>query len=214
MNMKEDGYEYVHEFYGEQISKYIFLVGAIYGTANAIYYSGYNTLRLLLSNAVILVEGPADELIVQRAYMDYKNKLPIEDGIDVMAIGGVAFKRYCELAKLIGKHITIVIDNDGAPALVVERYKDYKEIVNLCYEQDRALHTLEPSILAANKEDFETFRAIVYQGNDIENKTYTDIEDFMIKNKTEWSMRVFVNNKKISYPQYILNAIGLCQDEQ
>lgn len=176
--------------------------------------SGYNTLRLLLSNAVILVEGPADELIVQRAYMDYKNKLPIEDGIDVMAIGGVAFKRYCELAKLIGKHITIVIDNDGAPALVVERYKDYKEIVNLCYEQDRALHTLEPAILAANKEDFETFRAIVYQGNDIENKTYTDIEDFMIKNKTEWSMRVFVSNKKISYPQYVLNAIGLCQDEQ
>ena len=32
-------------FYGEQISKYIFLVGAIYGTANAIYYSGYNTLK-------------------------------------------------------------------------------------------------------------------------------------------------------------------------
>ena len=84
--------------------------------------SGYNTLRLLLSNAIILVEGPADELIIQRAYLDYKNNLPIEDGVDIMAIGGVAFKRYCELAKLIGKRITVVTDNDGMSDSIDNRY--------------------------------------------------------------------------------------------
>ena len=31
---------------------------------------GYNTLRILLANKAILVEGPADELILQRAYID------------------------------------------------------------------------------------------------------------------------------------------------
>lgn len=105
--------------------------------------SGYNTLRLLLSNAIILVEGPADELIIQRAYLDYKNNLPIEDGVDIMAIGGVAFKRYCELAKLIGKRVTVVTDNDGMSDSIDNRYEEYKEVVDLCYEKDKLLFTLE-----------------------------------------------------------------------
>ena len=29
----------------------------------------------------------------------------------------------------------------------------------------------------------------------------------MIKNKTEWSMRVFVSKERINYPAYILKAI-------
>ena len=65
---------------------------------------GFNTLRVLLANKIILVEGPADELIIQRAYKDNYGRLPIEDGIDVMSVGGVAFKRYCELAQLINKN--------------------------------------------------------------------------------------------------------------
>ena len=64
---------------------------------------GFNTLRVVLANKVILVEGPADELIVQRAYLDYYGKLPIEDGIDVIAVSGVGFQRYCDVAKLINK---------------------------------------------------------------------------------------------------------------
>lgn len=64
--------------------------------------------QLLLANQIILVEGPADELIIQRAYRDNFGKLPIEDGVDVMSVGGVAFKRYCELARLINKRIVIV----------------------------------------------------------------------------------------------------------
>ena len=47
---------------------------------------GYNTLRILLANEAILVEGPADELIIQRAYMDNYGKQPIEFGIDVSTV--------------------------------------------------------------------------------------------------------------------------------
>lgn len=104
---------------------------------------GYNTLRLLLANTIILVEGPADELIVQRAYVDTHGKLPIENGIDVMSVGGVAFKRYCELAKLINKTITVATDNDGRNSAVLEEnYKEYSNILNLCYERDNTLKTL------------------------------------------------------------------------
>ena len=93
---------------------------------------GYNTLRLLLANKIILVEGPADELIVQKAYLDTYSKLPIESGIDVMSVGGVAFKRYCELAKLINKAIIIAIDNDGNANRLVNEYIEYTDILTLC----------------------------------------------------------------------------------
>lgn len=176
---------------------------------------GYNTLRLLLANKVILVEGPADELIVQRAYIDMYGRLPIEKGIDVMSIGGVAFKRYCELAKLIDKTITVVTDNDGRNSDVLEEnYKEYSDILKLCYEKNNSLTTLEPSVLSANKDNFDVFKKIVYKGQDVESQNYDDICKFMEKNKTEWSMRVFQSDKKIKYPEYISRTIGNDKNEQ
>lgn len=74
---------------------------------------GFDTLRVILANKVILVEGPADDLIIQRAYKDNYHKLPINDGIDVIAVNSLAFKRYCDIAILVNKEITIVTDNDG-----------------------------------------------------------------------------------------------------
>lgn len=170
---------------------------------------GYNTLRILLANHVILVEGPADELIVQRAYIDNFGMQPIEVGIDVVAVDGLAFQRYCELASLIRKPLTVVTDNDGDVEAVRERYKKYEDLVTLCVEPDNTLNTLEPSVLAANSDNFELFRAIIYLGRDIKSRDKNSIKNFMIGNKTDWSMRVFTSDQKIKYPQYILAAIGM-----
>ena len=169
---------------------------------------GYNTLRILLANSVILVEGPADELIVQRAYMDNYGKLPIEDGIDVVAVDSLAFQRYCEVALLINKELTVVTDNDGDVSVVRERYKKYGDLVTLCVESDNSLNTLEPSVLSANEDSFEEFRSIIYHGKDITKRDVESLKSFMIANKTEWSMRVFTSEQKIKYPLYILKAIG------
>jgi len=82
---------------------------------------GYDTLRLVLANKVILVEGPTDDLIVQRAYHDTYGKLPIEDGTDVIVVDSLAFKRYCDLAILINKNVVILTDNDGDVTLFTGR---------------------------------------------------------------------------------------------
>ena len=174
---------------------------------------GYNTLRVLLANKIILVEGPADELVVQRAYLDNYKKSPIEDGVDVMSVGGVAFKRYCELAQLINKKIIVVTDNDGNYLETVEKYRAFDEIITLCIEINDDLNTLEPSVLNANKDSFEEFRAIIYNKTDIKTIDYEALEKFMEHNKAEWSMRVFLSDKKIKYPDYILKAIGIIKDE-
>lgn len=175
---------------------------------------GYNTLRILLANKAILVEGPADELIIQRAYIDYYGKQPIEDGIDIVTVDSLAFQRYCELAALVNKHLTIVTDNDRNADAVKKRYERFGNLVTLCVEQDNALNTLEPSVLSVNMCDFDSFKAIIYRGNDTDKRDAESIKDFMIENKTEWSMRVFNSPSKIRYPVYILKAIGACSDER
>lgn len=73
---------------------------------------GYDTLRFLLCSKAILVEGDADELIVQRAYLDKYNKLPIENEIDVISVG-TTFLRFLEIAERLKKETIILTDNDG-----------------------------------------------------------------------------------------------------
>lgn len=74
---------------------------------------GYKTLRVLLCDTAILVEGDADELVVQRAYMDASDgKLPIQDGVDVISVG-TSFLRFLEVAEVINKRVIAMTDNDG-----------------------------------------------------------------------------------------------------
>ena len=74
---------------------------------------GYNTLRVLLSSCPVLVEGPTDELLFNAAYIHERKKLPIENGVDVIVVDSLAFKRYLDVAKLIEKKVIVITDNDG-----------------------------------------------------------------------------------------------------
>ena len=165
--------------------------------------SGYDTLRLILAKSIILVEGPTDELLIQKAYLDKHNTLPIYNGIDIMAVGGLAFKNYCDLAKISEKKIFITTDNDGNCTKVKNKFEEYSEYVEVFIEENKDLNTIEPSILSANKNNFNEFRAIIYKRNDIDLKDYNAILNFMLKNKTEWAMRVFETQEKIKYPKHI-----------
>lgn len=86
---------------------------------------GYNTLRLILSKRCILVEGPSDELIVQRAYKDKHGKLPLEDGVDVISVGALAFKRFLEIAEPLTLDVRVVTDNDGDVLALKSKYAHY-----------------------------------------------------------------------------------------
>lgn len=174
---------------------------------------GYDTLRLVLAEKVILVEGPTDELIIQRAYRDKKGKLPIDDGIDIIVVDSLAFKRYCDIAVLLNKRVVIVTDNDrNINSNINDKYKDYFQYDNLVfvYEQNEALNTIEPSIVAVNfdtEEHEANFRTVISKGDSMMKNSRDEILDFMTKNKVEWAFRVFDSNLNIIYPEYIQNAI-------
>jgi putative ATP-dependent endonuclease of OLD family len=87
--------------------------------------AGYDTLRLMLCNKAILVEGDSDELVVQKAYqVENNSKLPIEDCIEVISVG-VSFLRFLEIADKLKKPVCVVTDNDGDVAALKKKYESY-----------------------------------------------------------------------------------------
>jgi putative ATP-dependent endonuclease of OLD family len=166
--------------------------------------SGYDTLRLVLAEQAILVEGPSDELVVQRAYLDAHQKLPISNGIDVIDVGGIRFKRFLEIAKAVGAKVKVVTDNDGKDHVeVAERFEDFTSNgISIHVGIDAAFPTLEPQLVAVN--DLSTLNSIL-------GKSFTDKLDavtYMTNNKTTTALAIFQSDKSIVMPKYINDAVA------
>lgn len=168
---------------------------------------GYDTLRLLLADKAILVEGPSDELIVQKAYIQKYNKLPIEDGVDVITVRGLSFKRFLEIADLLKKEVSVVTDNDGdVNKNIIDKYGDYylnHPTINICYSEDTKYPTLEPQLVSVNE------LSVLNQIFEKDFKTKEEMIKYMTSsgNKTECAMRIFDSNQEIVIPEYINEAI-------
>lgn len=177
---------------------------------------GYDTLRLILANRSILVEGPSDELIVQRAYKDKYGKLPIEDGVDVISVRGLSFKRFLNIAQRLNKKVAVVTDNDGNyESKITKKYKDYENIacIKVCASNDECLKTLEPQFVEANKDNLIGIRELIgiLEANFPIQK---DVSDYMEDNKTEWALKVFNSDKTFNYPAYITDAIDWIHEDE
>lgn len=161
--------------------------------------AGFDTLRLVLAEGAILVEGPSDELIIQRGYKDAKGKLPIEDGIDVISVG-LSHKRFLDLAIRLKRRVWVVTDNDHKTLeQVKERFSDYlgSEMVSLHVGSDPELNTLEPQIVAAN--DLKTLNAVL----ETRCGSKEEVLAGMLRDKPGSALAIFESETKIEMPEYI-----------
>lgn len=163
---------------------------------------GYDTLRIILSRKSILVEGPSDELIVQKAYFQKFKKLPIEEGIDVMSVRGLSFKRFLDVAKILKNNICVVTDNDGNYEKLQSKYSEFEGQANIkiSYSKDNSLVTLEDHILDLN--GLAIINKITHK--DFDNNA--DALNYMKNNKTEWALNAFEFKDELKIPRYIENA--------
>ena len=182
---------------------------------------GYDTLRLVLAERVILVEGASDELVVQRAYMDmHDGRLPLEDGIDVVSVG-IAFSRYVDMLKKLDKKAAIITDNDGETQRLIEKYKGMlpslspipnqaaffslmsldEKTFDVPKETVANYSTLEPYLLKANS--LQTLNVVL--GTSCANNA--EMLKHMHANKTDCALKIFESAAKIQYPDYIKQAI-------
>lgn len=182
---------------------------------------GYDTLRLLLCKKAILVEGDADELIVQKAYLNKNGILPIENDIDVISVGNT-FLRFLEISTLLKKKTIVVTDNDGDIKQLENKYKNYlgenkKDFIKICYDNETHrkqgelksknggtfnYDTLEPCMLRVNK--LEILNEIL----EINTSSDDELIYYMVNNKTECALKIFDTTIDINFPKYIEDSIN------
>jgi putative ATP-dependent endonuclease of the OLD family len=165
---------------------------------------GHDTLRLILARRAILVEGPSDELIVQAAYVKHHGKMPLEDGVDVISVNSLAFKRFLEIAVLLDRAVAVVTDNDGKVAALTAKYADYfgKPTISILYDADETFPTLEPQLLKANsREAIEKVLGKTFVSDDA-------LLNFMKDNKADTAIKFFQTTEDWTVPGYIISAIS------
>lgn len=173
---------------------------------------GYDTLRLLLCKSGILVEGDADELIAQRAFLDNNGALPINKGIDIISVNN-SYRRFLDIAIPLKKKTSVMLDMDNRYVNLSELKKELREydFLDAFFEEnsrysgsipDYNKNTLEPLLLAYNSRELL---------NKIFNKKYATDDELLVYmnvNKTKCALDIFESSTKINYPKYILDAIA------
>lgn len=123
---------------------------------------GYDSLRVALSRKVILVEGPSDELVLKKIYYRKHDRLPEQDGIDIIVVRGVGFDTFISVGKEIGTRINVLRDNDGDyQNNVLKARDDYAAFANIkliSSDKDEEF-SLEPAMIYANAVDLKTLNA-------------------------------------------------------
>lgn len=166
--------------------------------------SGYDTLRLILAKRSILVEGPSDELLVQKAYLMQHGKLPLQDGVDVINVRGLSFTRFLDIAKNLGVRTAVVTDNDGDyQANVVAKYEPYSLCPTITIHADARdnLKTLEPQIVDCNS--LEVLNGLL----STQHASNESLLNYMTKYKTEWALRLFEATQPFTVPEYVRQAV-------
>lgn len=161
---------------------------------------GHDTLRLILSKQAILVEGPSDELIVQRAYLDKHGVAPLSNGIDVISVNSLAFKRFLQIADRLGIPVRVITDNDGNVAALQQRYADY--LNSIFYDPDEQAPSLEEQLLKTNS------LAALNAALGMEFPDDSTLLKFMKSNKTDTALAIFNSATALAFPDYIQRAIA------
>lgn len=187
---------------------------------------GYDTVRVALSGQVVLVEGPSDELVLKRIYMDKnKGRLPEHDGIDIIVVRGVGFDTFIAIGKEIGTAVNVLRDNDGDynknVAAAQKEYAGYPNIKLVSSTID-AEFSLEPAMIYANcgsEPELVAFSKIVLSPQthkllqakpDLATKTTFIITWFKSvdgdgkgKKKVDSAIRLFETTDKFKYPAFL-----------
>lgn len=153
-------------------------------------------LEFALSTKVILVEGPSEYILFEQFYKNTTSKSLDDDGVHVLAIRGLSFKRYLDVAKLTKSKVAVITDNDGDyKKNCVKKYVDYMGDANIkiFYENNNSKKTFEYCLLDEN--------ALACEAEFGENPL-----DYMLKNKTEVALKLS-RLSDIQVPNYIKRAI-------
>jgi len=166
--------------------------------------SGYDTMRLVLAEKAVLVEGPSDEMVFEHAFRSkHAGKIPMELGVDVVSMAGVSLKRGLQLSAALNRKVAAIRDNDGKDP------KHWREPLTKWLEDGvREVfignpadgNTLEPQFLGLN-DDAELRK--LFKITDDSKAT----AEWMSLHKTDWALKLEESKLAVKYPKYLTDAV-------
>ncbi len=160
-------------------------------------------LEFVLSHKVILVEGDAEFILLEAFYKKQtEGRLPAEDDVHVIAIGGTSFKRYLELANLLNIKVAAIRDNDGDyQSNCVDNYADLvNEHAQVFADPDNSRSTFEIGLYFDNQEICDE---LFSPGR----RTLSPMQ-YMLANKAEVAFELLDKKEEdLVIPGYIAEAI-------
>ena len=168
-------------------------------------------LRFVLSKKVMLVEGAAEYILLEKFYEMIANKEIDCEAINIIATNGLSFLRYLEVADKLNIKVAVITDNDGDyEKNIKNKYSQYNEKSNICIfaDENNNNRTFEISLYEANRDYI----------NDNKITTSKNEQKFMLNNKSENAYRILrkleekdgTNNFVV--PEYIGRAIKWIKD--
>ena len=163
----------------------------------------HNILELILSEKVILVEGHAEYLLCQHLFQQEYGEDMHTKGVHLISVNGLSFKRYLEVAQLLGKQVAVITDNDKSKDNLISKYSDFSDdpSVGLFYNDDEARYTFEVCVYQDNQSICD----------DVFKSKKDDALDWMLKNKSEASFQLYKSGRELTSPQYIKEAFAWIQ---
>lgn len=166
-----------------------------------------NLLNFALSNKVILVEGNAEYILMEKFFEMVCGNRPENSDVSIISVDGLSFKRYLEIAKdFRNKKVAVVTDNDSDyDTKITEKYRPYDQFDNI-------------QIFSDANNDNRTFEICLYRNNQelidsLKIANSRNIQSYMLREKAEFALRLLENLEmnnavdSLQIPEYMKGAI-------
>ena len=166
-----------------------------------------NLLNFTLGKKIILVEGNAEYILMEKFFEMIHSKKPEDLNVSIISVDGLSFERYLEIAAcFVDKKVVVITDNDSDYAGNVQsKYSSYQQFQNIKVSSDL-------------DNDNQTFEICIYKNNkallDSSGLTKSkDLQGYMLREKAEFAFRLLEHletdniSKKFIIPNYIKEAI-------
>jgi len=161
-------------------------------------------LEFVLSERVVLVEGDAEYILMEGIYEKLFGEVPENSNIHIISVGGTSFKRYLDLAKLLGIRTAVIRDNDGNyQAKCIDNYEDYgAKNIQIFYDTDN--------------ENRTTLEECIYQDNEklcdelfLPGRKKLTASQYMLNNKANAALELLEKGMdRLVVPEYISQALA------
>lgn len=158
-----------------------------------------NLLRFVLAKKVLLVEGAAEKILLNRLVHDGMSRELNQEGLEVISLNGLSFKRFADIAELLSMKVAAIRDNDHDPHKVTDP-NGQSDSFKYFTDSDPNRWTFEVCLYDDNKTLCDTL---------FEERLSKSVQEFMLSNKTEAAFQLSTTkaDERLNIPSYIREGV-------